>query len=328
MNRRGGWYDVSLSWPMVLLSPLEGLYRLATHCRHIAYKKGLLKTHRLPVPVWVVGNLTVGGTGKTPVVIAMVEWLKDQGLQPGVVSRGYGAAQKQFPYTVKTTDPAEQVGDEPLLIAQKTHCPVVIDPNRVRGGQSLVASGVNIIVSDDGFQHHRLHRDCNILVVDGMRRYGNGHCLPLGPLREPVSALKRAHFILCNGTEGEDNEYTMDLKPASLQRLVPSSQTTLDKHQPIHAVAAIGHPERFFVLLEKLGYAIIPHVFPDHHGLTRKDLDFGDTYPVIMTEKDAVKCKDFAQSHWWMLPVTVALEDNFWEALAYYLPVGDGCTVV
>ncbi len=321
MNITTVWYEKKPRWFLWLLYPFHCLYCLVSYGRNKAYEKGYLKIHQLPVPVWVIGNMTIGGTGKTPLVIAIVQWLKGQGLKPGIVSRGYGGKEKIFPHRVELTDTATQVGDEPLLIAQHTQCPVVIDPCRVRGAKALVKLGVNIIVSDDGFQHHSLYRDCNIVVVDGIRRYGNGYCLPMGPLREPLSALQRTHLVVCNGdTLAQVDEYPMILQPQLIKPCVPLFQKPINKNQPVHAVAAIGHPQRFFDLLEREGYRIIPHEFPDHHRFTAADLNFGDENPIIMTEKDGVKCKEFAQPHWWVLPVEAMLAETFWNTLATYLP--------
>lgn len=309
------WYTRNLTWQAKLLLPFEALYRLIIALRKQAYDYGILKTTALPVPVWVIGNLTVGGTGKTPLVIAIAQWLQTQGYKPGIISRGYGAKIKTYPHLVNLTDEAKSVGDEPLLLAEKTHCPVVIDPNRIRGASLLLTKEVDIILSDDGFQHYALQRDCNILVVDGERRYGNQHCLPAGPLRESLKANQRASLIVCNGGEPLPHEYAMKIKPTGIQSLTTSKVLKLTEFNKVHGVAGIGNPQRFFNLLVKLGFEVIPHSFSDHHAYSAQELNFGDELPLIMTEKDRVKCRTFAQAHWWTLLIESELPSAFWQAL-------------
>ncbi|CDZ77462.1 Tetraacyldisaccharide 4'-kinase [Legionella massiliensis] len=305
------WYGKHpLRW---LLWPLALLYRVVTGIRR-AY---LLKFRQLdfPVPIIVVGNLTVGGVGKTPLVIALAEQLKSRGLKVGIVSRGYGSTLKQFPHEVSLSDKTSQAGDEPFLIAQKTGCPVVIAPKRVQAVQYLLDKYQSqIIISDDGLQHYAMGRSIEIVVIDGLRRLGNGLCLPAGPLRETVSRLGKSDLLVVN--EGVwPGAYSMNMQPGELTHLATGEKVALNTlSTPVAAVAAIGHPQRFFTTLQNLGIAIIKYPFPDHHRFHINDLQFRENV-VVMTEKDAVKCRAFAADSWYFLPVEAKLSDSFWQAL-------------
>lgn len=305
------WYEKHvLRW---LLWPFSLIYQLLTKLRRV-YLTGLCQ-HQFSVPVIVVGNLTVGGVGKTPLVIALAKQLQEKGLRVGIVSRGYGAKINQFPYEISTEDAASLVGDEPLLIAQKTACPVVIAPKRVQAVQYLLDNYQSqIIISDDGLQHYALGRAIEIVVVDGLRKLGNGLCLPAGPLRESAKRLQEADLIVVN--EGEWPEaYSMHLRPGKLTQIVTGKEIEIERlTKPIAAVAAIGHPQRFFRTLQNLGLAIIKYPFPDHYQFCLKDMQFREK-EVIMTEKDAVKCRPFALDSWYFLPVEAKLSDSFWQAL-------------
>ncbi len=302
-----------------LLWPLSRLFAVLVWCRYQAYRVGLKDSATLPVPVVVVGNITVGGTGKTPLVIALVKLLRAAGFQPGVISRGYGGSHSGSPQLVSTTSRAQEVGDEPLLIARSAQCPVVVCADRLEAGRHLLANcEVNVIVSDDGLQHYRLARDIEICVIDGERQFGNGQLLPAGPLREPVSRLDRVSLIVQNGGEPVDDRYAMILQPTFMSRIQdPEVRIPPDSFsgRQVHGVAGIGHPNRFFATLRSLGMQLIPHAFPDHHQFVAKEIQFFDKAPVVMTEKDAVKCADLTDPGHWQLHVEAVLPDPFNQAL-------------
>jgi tetraacyldisaccharide 4'-kinase len=262
-----------------------------------------------------VGNLTVGGTGKTPLVIWLCAQLRAWGFHPGVVARGYGGNSPEWPCAVSPQSDPREVGDEPVVIFTATGCPVSVGPDRVHAARALLRTGsVNVIVSDDGLQHYRLARDIEICVVDAARRFGNGRCLPAGPLREPVSRLATVDMTIFNG-EPQANALHMQVHAANLRNLATGAQISLaelPRDQTVHAVAGIGNPARFFDLLRNEGLTIIEHPFPDHHVFDAADLDFGDMQaPVLMTAKDAVKCRAFAQPWHWALDVTAQPETAF-----------------
>ncbi|MDX2345689.1 MAG: tetraacyldisaccharide 4'-kinase [Legionella sp.] len=260
------------------------------------------------VPVIVVGNLTVGGVGKTPLVIALAEHFKARGLRVGIVSRGYGARIKNFPYQIQVDDKASWVGDEPLLLAQKTKCPVVIAPKRVDAVRYLLEKHqIDVVVSDDGLQHYKLARAIEIVVIDSKRGFGNGLCLPAGPLRERKKRMQHVDFVVVNGDDWP-GAHRMDLIPGEIY------PKALPKNTPIAAVAGIGHPERFFDTLTKLNIKHKPYRFSDHHRFTSKDLEVTEEV-VIMTEKDAIKCSRFVNKPIYVLPVRAEIKDNFWERL-------------
>lgn len=306
------WYQKH--WLTYLLLPFSYLYHFIIMIRRICYRFHIKKTTRFQIPIIVVGNITVGGTGKTPLVIALAQYLQQQGFKPGIVSCGYGGQAKHFPvYVTAESDPI-LVGDEPVLIAHHTQCPIYVAPSRVKAvNQLLKAHACNIIISDDGLQHYALQRDIEIAVIDGERRFGNGFCLPAGPLREPIQRLKRVDFIVCNG-EAQAREYTMQLLPGKIYHLQNRAlHFNPLPHQTIHAVVAIGNPSRFFNLLRQLGHTIIEHPFPDHYIFQAKDFDFGENAIIIMTEKDAVKCHAFADQRFWCLPVQAQLTQDFYK---------------
>lgn len=303
------WYSNNLL--SVLLAPLGRLYCAVTGVRRWAYGAGLLPITELDVPVVVVGNVTVGGTGKTPLVIWLVEVLRASGLRPAIVSRGYGGSARQWPQWVAADSDPSQVGDEPVLLAQRCACPVCVAPDRVAAAQALVQAGVcDVIVADDGLQHFALGRDLEIAVVDGSRRFGNGRCLPAGPLRESADRLQDVDFVVANGTAARF-EYGMHLqgdRAAALSRAGRSVSLSEFAGGPVHAVAGIGDPRRFFTHLRRFGLRLIEHPFPDHHRFRAEDLEFGDQLPVLMTEKDGVKCRAFAKSNHWQVPVSAVLD--------------------
>lgn len=291
---------------------LTGLSRLygALAARRAA--RAHRQRQRLPVPVLVVGNLSVGGTGKTPVVIALVEALRQRGFRPGVISRGYGGQERGPAQVGADGDPA-RYGDEPVLIAWRSEVPVVVGRDRPAAGRHLLAAHpeVDVVISDDGLQHHRLARDLEIVVIDGERRHGNGRLLPAGPLREPLVRLDEVDVVLINGRRGSD-ETGFDLRPGPAWPLAGGAPRTLADFAsdgPVHAVAGIGEPRRFFATLRAAGVAIVEHAFADHHRYRAEELAFGDDRPVLMTEKDAIKCRNFARPNWYALPVEAELPE-------------------
>lgn len=297
------WYR--LTPVSLLLLPLSILFCALVQLRHALYRLGVLPSTRLPVPVIVVGNITVGGTGKTPLTIWLANFLHQAGYRPGIVTRGYRGKSQSWPVAVTAQTSVEQAGDEAVLLARHGGCPVLAGPDRVAAARQHVGQGCNVIISDDGLQHYRLRRDIEIAVIDGLRRFGNRLCLPAGPLREPVARLKSVFARVANGSP-EAGELGMTLAPTGLYRLVePEQRMPADQFrgESVHAVAGIGNPERFFSSLRDLGLNVIPHPFPDHHAFLPGELEFGDDRPIILTEKDAVKCQHFAKPHFWVLAV-------------------------
>ncbi len=307
------WYsNHPLRW---LLWPFSQIYKIFIVSRR--YFLVHFKQQHFSAPIIVVGNLTVGGAGKTPLVIALAQRFQAQGLRVGIVSRGYGARIKKFPYQVRALDTAKLVGDEPLLIAQKTTCPVVIAPKRVEAVRYLLRNHTSqIIISDDGLQHYKMGRAIEIVVMDGMRQLGNGLCLPAGPLREAPRRLRQCDFIVNNGGLPASNAYLMQLIPQKLRHLRSERSVELSElaGRSIAAVAGIGHPERFFNTLRSLGLDFTKYSFPDHHDFTLKNLQFTEEV-IVMTEKDAVKCKAFATEAWFFLPIEATLPTKFWQEL-------------
>jgi tetraacyldisaccharide 4'-kinase len=295
--------------------PLAMLYGGVIRLRSMLYRAGVLRSVRLPAPVIVIGNLSVGGTGKTPLTIAVVAALRTRGFRPGVVSRGYGGSQREPLLLGDTPNPA-QVGDEPCLI-HASGVPVAVGRNRPVAARLLLDAGCNVLVADDGLQHYALARDVEICVIDGVRRFGNGRLLPVGPLREPLSRLRQVDLRVCNGGIAEDGEYLMQLRGGDVVALSDERVQSLAsfRGQRVHAAAAIGNPQRFFDSLRAAGITPIEHSFADHHVFAAADLDFADGLPVLMTDKDAVKCQRFTQAHWWRVPVQADLPQAFYEVL-------------
>jgi tetraacyldisaccharide 4'-kinase len=291
----------------LVLRPLSWLYRTLVMLRRRAYVRGWLEVRRLPVPVIVVGNVTVGGTGKTPLVIWLVDLLRREGFAPGIVSRGYKGQARNWPQEVRPDGDPVMVGDEAIVLARRCHCPVVVGPSRVDAAEALLARhACDVVVSDDGLQHHALARDIEIVVIDGVRRFGNGQCLPAGPLREPIARAREADFVVVNEGAAFPPEYTMTMVATRLVGVRDEGAArSIESFTPrkVHAVAGIGHPERFFRRLRDLDFEIIAHPFPDHHSFRPSDLDFQDGLPVIMTEKDAVKCRSFCAVNAWYLEI-------------------------
>ena len=302
------WYESS---PLgALLAPLGWLVALFAVMRRGAYRLGMRRSWQVGCPVVVVGNLSVGGTGKTPLVIAIARLLARHGLRVGVVCRGYRGTASRWPRKVRPDSDPGRVGDEAVLLARRTGSPVAAGPNRIAAARILVRRAkCDVILSDDGLQHLRLDRDVEIVVVDGVRRHGNGRCLPAGPLREPLSRLDSVDLVVVNGV-ANPGELEMGLVPGHAVNLVDANMTRpLDSFagSPVHAMCAIGHPERFFRTLEANGLTIVRHSFPDHDPFQESEIRFPDDAPVLMTEKDAVKCERFAGERHWYVPVEAVI---------------------
>ncbi|MCK5716331.1 MAG: tetraacyldisaccharide 4'-kinase [Thiomargarita sp.] len=306
MNINNIWYHTH---PIrFLLAPLSWLFCLLVWVRRKIYCLGF--TYQVPIPVIIVGNITVGGTGKTPLVIWLGQFLKKHGFKPGIVSRGYGGKAKKWPISVFSDSNPYLVGDEPVLLARHSGCPVAIAPRRIIAVESLLDQ-CDVIICDDGLQHYALHRDIEIVVIDARRRYGNGLCLPAGPLREPVSRLDSVDFVISNG-------HTMQFEFSDLRQVADntvSQALSALQGKTVHAIAGIGHPARFFSYLREQGLILHCHEFPDHYYYTASDIQFNDALPIIMTEKDAVKCQTFATTQHWYLPITAQLPAQFGDSL-------------
>jgi len=301
-----------------LLQPLAWGFRLGVGLRHLAYRRGWCRVQRIAAPVIVVGNLTLGGTGKTPLVLWLARFLVEQGYRPGIVCRGYGARARTWPQQVRGDSDPSSVGDEALVLVRRSGCPVVADPNRVRAARALVEHyGCDLVLSDDGLQHLALGRDVEIVVVDGERRFGNGRCLPAGPLREPPARLHRADLVVAHG-KSQVGEFSMRYWPQQLHSCtVPGRSMPLRAlaGQRVHAVAGVGVPERFFAMLRRAGLRVTEHAFPDHHPYRPRDLCFDDDMPLVMTEKDMVKCVPYAKSHWWYLGIEARVHEALGQRL-------------
>lgn len=325
------WLGKAISY---LLWPLAYLYGVVMRLRSLCYHLGIFAVHHVDAPVIVVGNITVGGTGKTPLVIWLVNFLREQGLRPGIISRGYGrSSHGVFVVTEKST-PAE-VGDEVVMLLQRSHgVGLVVGENRVAAAQQLLLNcDCNVIISDDGLQHLALGRNLEVVVLDGERKLGNELCLPAGPLREVATRLQHVDFVVENINAKlavTDKSGCSDISPGNckMQLLadvfcsVKDGVTTkgwqdfissaIERGKPCHAVAGIGNPARFFQQLRDLGLSVIEHPFPDHHVYTGDDFAFAaNDDVVIMTEKDAVKCQMLANENWWYLRVDAKMSDEF-----------------
>ncbi len=290
----------------LFLLPFSWIYGLAAFINRQLYRLKLKQPKRLPVPVIIVGNITVGGTGKTPLVIWLAQQLRQAGFHPGVIARGYGGSSRQWPLEVLAGSDPDEAGDEPVLLARHCRCPVFAGPNRAQAAETLLARyRCDAIISDDGLQHYRLARDIEIAVIDGIRRFGNGHYLPAGPLRERLGRLNEVDARVVNG-ESSPGEWSLNLIPKGFCNLQsPETRVEADHFAaaPVHAVAGIGHPRRFFDQLRAAGLRIIEHPFPDHHRFQPADFNFSGGAPVVMTEKDAVKCRRFAGANYWYMAV-------------------------
>lgn len=304
------WYRRS---PLhILLYPLSLVFRALVFFRRSAYRIGLLQQIHIGVPIIVVGNITVGGTGKTPLTLALTQQLIERDRHPLIVSRGH-AGNAHTPRAIDPNGSAMEFGDEPRLMAQRNLCPVWIGKNRAAAVQAALAAHPesDVIICDDGLQHYRLARDFEIAVVDGNRRFGNGWMLPAGPLREPVSRLNSVNAVVCNGGQPSAGEYAMTLHGNVFQNLCNPEHTRNAANfsgLKCHAVAGIGHPQRFFDHLTALGITCITHPFPDHHPFRMEELDFAECDVLLLTEKDAVKCSAFADERYWVLRVDAQVD--------------------
>ncbi|OCG21988.1 MULTISPECIES: tetraacyldisaccharide 4'-kinase [unclassified Gilliamella] len=306
------WYGKNrLCW---LLIPFSLLYGLVAFVRRSLYRLGILKSWHSPVPIIVIGNLSVGGNGKTPLVVALIESLKQKGLQVGVVSRGYGGKADNYPLILDNTTTTEQAGDEPVLIFQRANVPVAVSPHRAEAVQALLKQyELDVILTDDGLQHYALARDIEVVVVDGKRLFGNGWWMPAGPMRERETRLKSVDLIIINGDsvnhftqQYAEKTYTMQLTPLYAVNLLTKEQKTLSSLQNICAIAGISHPQRFFDMLIKMQVDVVKTAsFADHQKFTLPLLNnvASSEQTLLMTEKDAVKCRQFAQKNWWYLPI-------------------------
>ncbi len=304
------WSGRSPLW--LLLWPLSLLYGAITSLIRLSFQHGWRKSWRAPCPVIVVGNLTAGGNGKTPVVIWLVQALQQRGLRAGVVSRGYGGKAERYPLLVTAETPTAQAGDEPVLIAQRTQVPVAVAPQRRLAVEGLLAAhDLDVIITDDGLQHYALQRDREIVVVDGMRRFGNGWWLPAGPMRERASRLQTVNAVIVNGGDAQAGEIAMTLQPGLAVNLISGATLALAQLPEIVAMAGIGHPPRFFNTLKQQGIQPVAEIaFADHHAYSEDELQrlTQAEQCLLMTEKDAVKCRGFARPNWWYLPVDAHLQ--------------------
>ena len=336
-----------------LLLPVSWLYGLITVMRRQAYKTGMLSSYRAPIPVMVIGNISVGGSGKTPLIIALVKHLQDKGVKVGVISRGYGGDTSQMPTLVDNASLPNVVGDEPCLIVNMTGAAMAVCPNREQAITTLLQThpDLQLIIADDGLQHYALQRDIEWIVVDAARGFGNKQLLPTGFLREPISRLKEASVIYhespktasardnnCYGHEHSTHRLIMRLEANNMQRLwqpeLFDAQLNYDvpkKGSKVHAVSGIGYPQRFFNTLASLGFKVIGHPYPDHHDFNLAELLQYDDHPIVVTTKDAVKIKALLLKHTaeqaltneyqalvdrlWVLPVTAILSDNCYAHL-------------
>ncbi len=323
LNLQRHWYCRSLTWLTLLLLPFSYLFRLIVFLRLFFYKHQFIKTQHFPVPIIVIGNLTVGGTGKTPIVIWLADFLKTQNWRPGIISRGFGGSKQTTPFVVKEHSDPKVVGDEAILLVRKSECPVVICADRVAAAKKLLEiTDCNVILSDDGLQHYRLARDIEIAVLDGDRQLGNGFLMPAGPLRESQARLNQVDFVIQQGGSENEKYYHMQVKGNELVSLAnPKTHIPVAhfKNTSVHAVAGIGNPQRFFASLREQGLQIIEHVFPDHYLYEKKDFNFPDTLPIVMTEKDKVKCESWADERFWYLPVVATIDESFKKKLLFLL---------
>ncbi|ADL54701.1 tetraacyldisaccharide 4'-kinase [Gallionella capsiferriformans] len=310
------WYQ--RNWRHLILLPASWLFGALVALRRTLYRCRLLHSFKLPVTVAIIGNISVGGTGKTPLTLKLAQQLTHAGHHPVIISRGFGGNKAQQAVTPEST--AEQVGDEPKLMAQRNICPVWVGRDRVATAQAAIQAHplCDVILCDDGLQHYRLQRDMEIVVIDGVRRFGNSYLLPAGPLREPVSRLASVDAVVINGGKTDPGQYSMQLSGDIFYNLTDPEKTAtaLDfKKLRVHAIAGIGHPQRYFDHLATLGLTVTPHAFPDHHPYTSGELIYQDCDALLLTEKDAVKCAAFADDKYWVLRVDALIEPALTDQL-------------
>jgi tetraacyldisaccharide 4'-kinase len=314
---QGAWYNNDRRvWPLL---PLSWLVAAVARLRLLRFRSKQLSP---AVPVLVVGNITVGGTGKTPLVVSLCEYFLRHNKRVVVISRGYGAAPAHYPFAVEANHDASVVGDEPLLIAQRTGVPVIIDPRRKRALDMAISQfNADIVISDDGLQHYALPRTAEVLVLDGERMYGNGYCLPAGPLREPVARAKEVNWRVVNGRpeRGIKDAVVMSLSLADPVNVRSGESMPMEdfvaRFPFVKAVAGIGNPQRFFSALMAQGLVVEPHPFKDHHVFSQQDFDSLGAAVVLMTEKDAVKCSDLVGDDAWYVPVAAQLPTVFFDSV-------------
>ncbi len=314
------WYRSDLPANLIAWSllPLSWLYCVIVIARRKSYQLGLKKSYAASAPLVVVGNIVVGGSGKTPLLISVCEFIKAKGFKPGVVSRGYGGTVTGIRQVLQD-DSAELVGDEPLMICQRTGVTVVVGADRVAAVNYLLENNqCDIVLSDDGLQHYRMQRDFEIAVVDSSRGFGNGFCLPAGPLRERASRLNEVDMVVYNGAgdSAETCSYTLkiiDVCQLNGEQCVPLSSFS---GKTVHAVAGIGHPPRFFAQLRKAGIELIEHAFSDHHAYTQADFSGWQNDCILMTEKDAVKCRQLSLPDTWWVSVSAVFSETLESQLA------------
>lgn len=317
MNPDRIWYK---SHPLrFLLLPLVPLFSLLSNIRRWSYKIGLLETRRFPAPVIVVGNITVGGTGKTPLVIWLAQHLKSLGYKPGIVCRGYGGRAVSWPQGVDGASDPLLVGDEAVLLAERTGCPLWAGPDRPAAVNALLEhTDCDLVISDDGLQHYAMSRDLEILVIDGQRGFGNGYLLPAGPLRETTRRMREVDLVISNG-EWRRDVPQMNMQQARLISLHDEQQSSepLSRFlgQKVHAVAGIGHPARFFELLQRHGLKPVRHAFGDHHQYNKGELQFKPELPILMTDKDGVKCRTLLNENAWLVRIDAQPDNDFIQRL-------------
>lgn len=303
------------------------VYGSISAARRYAYRRGYLASQPLPVPVVIVGNIVVGGSGKTPLLLHLCQFLQQAGYHPGIISRGYGGKARQWPQRVWPDSDPVIVGDEPVLLAMRSTCPVMVGPDRVAAAQALLAAEpCDILLSDDGLQHYALERDIEISIVDGKRGYGNARLLPAGPLREPLRRLQSVDFVVSNGA-ALPGAFTMRLSVDYAYVLEdPSRRRPLTNwiQQEVYALAGIAHPQRFFSSLERYNMDLQVQAFPDHYAYQAQDISRfrpDSAKPLLMTEKDAVKCRHLGLKNIWVVPAQVSLDTDFEQQLLNRLAV-------
>ena len=309
------WYNKSF-W-LYLLYPFSILFSYLTSRRRRKFLKNKTESFSAKIPIIVVGNLTIGGTGKTPLVKYIASELIKRGYKPGIVSRGYGGKFKET-LKVDSNTSVKQTGDEAQILS-KLNIPFYIDKNRVRAVEKIIENhDCDVIISDDGLQHYKMKRDIEIAVIDGKRRFGNKLTFPAGPLRESIKRLSTVDFVVNNSGPTEENEFLMSISPSEFVHLKSGKSYGVEDwpmHNQVHAVAGLGNPGRFFDLLDKLGFDIVRHPYPDHHNFDSSDLFYLDHLPIIMTEKDASKCKDFDNNKIWYLKIDADVNNKFIDQL-------------
>jgi tetraacyldisaccharide 4'-kinase len=317
------WYGRPSSLPVLLLTPLSWLFHAGVSLRRLAYRLGLLRSERVSRPVIVVGNLSVGGTGKTPFTLWLAAQLRAKGHVPGIVLRGYGGSSTTWPRDVGPYSDARDVGDEAVLLAVESGGIVVAGPDRVAAARRAIERGATVVLCDDGLQHYRLARDCEFAVVDALRGLGNGRLLPAGPLREPAGRLSKVDAVVLRAPApasavpvtsrviaGTASKASFAVVPTTVRSLSSGEERRLAAFagQSVHAVAGIGYPEGFFATLRAEGLLVIPHPLPDHATISPATLAFGDSLPVLMTGKDAVKCRGSSDPRLWVVAARAEVE--------------------